>query len=86
MTNIFYKYTEVDSAIKILLSEKVLFKAASEFNDPFEFQQFYKLDGPDEVRDDESQEYLQRKTKIFCLSKKRDEILMWSHYAAQYLI
>lgn len=72
----FYHYTNLDSAIKILLSNTVKFNSVKNCNDPFEFK--WKCENQDDVDFIEKQKSTHF---LFCASRIYDNILMWSHYA-----
>jgi hypothetical protein len=76
---IFYKYTCIETALKIIASGKVKFSSPDSFNDPFEFQ-FHAPDVPKKIKDLMDEE-IKSNTGVFCTSQNNTKILMWSHYS-----
>jgi len=71
-----YHYTNSDSVIKILTSEKIKFTLIEDLNDPFEFQ--FDADPTNHKQFDK---ILREQSAVFCCSKSPNNILMLSHYA-----
>lgn len=71
-----YHYTNSESVIKILISEKIKFTLIDELNDPFEFQ--FDAEERDHAQFDK---ILRKQSAVFCCSKDPNNILMLSHYA-----
>lgn len=78
---LYFHYTSVDAAIKIILSKRVRFSSPATFNDPFEFMFAYS--GEQQKRD-EATRFLKNSTGVFCCSRDQDNLLMWGHYAKKH--
>ncbi len=74
-----YKYVKADICQKILNNGTIRFTPPNEFNDPFELlpakkEYTYEMNK-------KFQDYASRKIGILSLTEKRNDLVMWSHYA-----
>lgn len=80
---VFYKYRPFDIySIRIIMMKQIYFARNEQFNDPFDSNLIYLKSGSTEngisykIRNKISDEL-----GVFCLTKKKGDILMFSHYA-----
>lgn len=82
---VYYKYCNLDSAIKIIRGAKLLYQSPTNFNDPFDsYFGLIDLEYVSRTTGFDAKEFIRKcaiNTGILCLSKNNKQILMWSHYA-----
>ena len=92
-----YKYGRLDEHSESLFSEpRIWFSVPSQFNDPFECHPWYSFEAVSlfvqghhrnpEVQASAREDALRKLESVgmYCLSRIRDSILMWSHYACDH--
>lgn len=81
-----YKYYSRDSGLMALLNRTVLFSRPKSFNDPFELAAGLIPDSNDAGNEKlyEVVQSIDSKSRILCLTRSPENLLMWSHYASSY--